>query len=101
MRLQRPDVFDDLVDLRIIEGGAEGRHRAFLAALDAVADEVVVAFGVHQLGALAGGATAVGVTPAAGGCEQLWDIDLFCGGCRLLRSSRYDRNRERGSEYQR
>ena len=34
VRLQFPDVFDDLVDLRIAERRVERRHRARLAVLD-------------------------------------------------------------------
>ena len=43
--LQGANIFDDLVDLRIVERPAEGRHGAFLAVLDADAKKVVVSLG--------------------------------------------------------
>src|SRR5215475_13624717 len=75
MRLQFPDVLDDLVDLRITEGLTKGRHRTGLAVLDAVAEKIVVAARLHQLWPLPGRTAPVGMTPAAGRCEQLLDIE--------------------------
>src|SRR5947209_3953107 len=100
MGRQGADVFDDFVDLRIAERRAESRHRAFLAVLDSVADEVVISLAIHELRPLAGSATAVGVTPATGGREQLTDIELLVirsARSRLLRARRQVVNRkERG-----
>ena len=75
-RLQFADVLDDLVDLLVGESRRECRHRAFLAILDAVANKVIVALGIHQLRTLAGSTAPVGMTKAAGRCEQLLDIDF-------------------------
>src|SRR3954471_285059 len=74
-RLQGPDVFDDLVDLRVTEGCAECGHCARLAILDAVANKIVVARRIHQLRPLASGPAAIGVTKTAGPCEQLLDVE--------------------------
>ena len=71
-----------MVDVGIGEGLAERRHGAFLAVLDAVADEVVTARGVHQLRPLAGGAAPVGVAKAADGGEQLVDVEVMLSGRR-------------------
>src|SRR5690349_2844436 len=104
VRLQATDVAEDLVDLLIAECCAEGRHRTWLAVLDAVADEVVISLAIHELGPLAGGTAAVGMTPAASGCEQLCDIELpvfGCGGAGLLRANGNSRNRQRDGERQR
>ena len=64
-----------LVDVGVGEGLAERRHRAFLTVLDAVADEIVAARGVHQLWAFASDAAAVGVAKAADGGEQLLNVE--------------------------
>ena len=80
-------MFDDLIDLRVAEGGAERRHRTVLAVLDAVSDKVIVAGRVHELRTPAGGAAPIGMTEAAGCCEQLLDIECVIVsrfGCRLL-----------------
>src|SRR5207248_10107930 len=74
IRLQRSDVFDDCVDLRIAEDFAESRHRAFLAELDALAEEIIVVRRIHELRPLAGAPAAVGMTIAAGGRKQWADI---------------------------
>src|SRR3954447_21746091 len=97
MWLQGADVFDHFVDLRIAERCAEGRHRAFLAVLDSIAEELVIPLAVHQLRPPPGGATTVRVAPATGRREQLPDIKLVVlrGRSRLLRAQGGDR-KERG-----
>src|SRR5579859_3790810 len=89
-RLQITDVFDDLVDLRIVKGRAESWHGAWLAVLDAVANKIVVSFCVHELRPLAGGAATVGMTPSAGRCEQPLDVQQLIArrGSGRLRSNR-------------
>jgi len=71
LRPKRANIGDDLVDVGIGEGLTERRHGPFLTVLDAVADKVVAARGVHQLRSLADGAAPVGVAEAADGGEQL------------------------------
>src|SRR5438309_11185095 len=75
-RLQFSDVLDDLIDLRVAEHRTERGHRARLAILDTVTNKLVISFCIHELRPLAGSAAAVGMTPPAGRCEQLFDIDL-------------------------
>src|SRR3984893_16777179 len=92
LRLQCADIFDDLVDLRVAEGCAERRHRAFLAHLDAILQVVVVSRRIHQLRPLADRAAPVGVTPAAGRSEQRFDIEwrvVRRDGTRVLCHSRH------------
>src|SRR6185437_11842786 len=73
-RLEAADIVDDPFDLSVVQRALEGRHGAFLAILDAVGDETVAALGAGELGAFAGGAAAIGVTPAAGGGEEALDV---------------------------
>src|SRR5712692_5219400 len=88
--LQRSDVLQDRIDLRFAEDLAKSRHRALLAELDAVAEEVVTARRIHELRPLAGGPAAIGMTIAAGRREQLTDIGrrFVRRGSGLLRRDR-------------
>ncbi len=83
--LEMADVVDDAFDLRLAERALEGRHRAFLALLDAVGDEGIAALGVRELGPFPGLAPAILVAPAAGGGEEFVHLRvahrlLFAGG---------------------
>ena len=72
-----------------LKAQTERRHRAFLTGLDAVAQIVVAAGRIRELRPLAGNPSAIRVTPAAAGCEQLFDIECCVvrrGGGRLRRS---------------
>src|SRR6266851_537982 len=83
---QLADIFDDRVDLRVVEDFAEGRHGAALAGLDALAEVVVAALRMHQLRPLAGHPPAIGMTPAASRGEDLVDVDRLIARRRLVRS---------------
>src|SRR5260221_3983023 len=82
---QLADIFDDRLDLRVVEDLAEGRHGAALAGLDALAEIVVAALRVHQLRPLAGRPPAIGMTPAAGRGEDLVDVERRVARRRLVR----------------
>src|SRR5215469_13064264 len=90
MRLQFPDVLDDLIDLRVAEHRSERGHRAHLTVLDTVAKKVVVALCIHELRSLARNAPPIVMTPTTGRCEQLADIDwrVILRSGRRLRLSR-------------
>src|SRR6266567_1400413 len=87
--LQRSDVLEDRIDLRFAEGFAKSRHRALLAELDAVAEEVVTARRIHELRPLAGGPAAIGMTIAERAddrCRSIVRVDQLTDiGRRLVR----------------
>src|SRR5262245_44494731 len=73
--LQTADVGDDRLQLRLGERLAERRHRALLARLDAVQEELVRPLTARELGAATGGPPAVLVAPAARRGEQFLAVD--------------------------
>jgi hypothetical protein len=74
-RPQFPDILDDLVDLRVAEHQTECRHRARLSVLNTLPNKLVVSLCIHELRPLPGSAATIGMTPSAGCCEQLANID--------------------------